>query len=494
MTTIAETGNDTGKSKRGHVAMFPSAGMGHLTPFLHLARILAANCGFSVTFITTKSNVCPSETAHIQGIASTGFDIRVVELEIRSETRNESQDPIFAQWDALRRSMNALEHLLVTDLLTSSASRPPISAIITDFTLTTTLQVTTKFSLPNYILFTGSALWLGFLLYAPVLHSQGHDFSDEELTWNIPGFPPLPTTEIPQPLKNKASALYRNFIADGSNALNASGILVNTFYDLEAPFLDALRSGKMMAGLPPVYPIGPLCVPSMSMMHSTALKLPSNSDDDRDTAKRCLKWLDLQPARSVVYVSFGSRSALSISQITELASGLVDSGQRFLWVLKISVVGDERFDTSTVLPPGFESSVGDRGMVVSSWVPQVGILSHDAVGAFMSHCGWNSMVESLCCGVPIVAWPLFGDQMQNASFVVDNAKVGVEVKKGEDGIVRREEVERMVRGMMEEEGGQLRKKAAALADLGRRAVSEGGSSENSLQEAFQSWQSPYIST
>lgn len=163
------------------------------------------------------------------------------------------------------------------------------------------------------------------------------------------------------------------------------------------------------------------------------------------------------------------------------------SAQRFLWVLKISVVGNEGFDTSTVLPPGFESRVGDRGMVVSSWVPQVGILSHGAVGAFVSHCGWNSVVESVCCGVPIVAWPLFGDQMMNARFVVENAKVGVEVNKGEDGIVRKEDVERAVRGVMDEEGGQLRKKAAELADLGRRAIRQGGSSQNSLEEAFQTW-------
>lgn len=319
MATIAvETG------KRGHVAMFPSAGMGHLTPFLHLARILAANHGFSITFITTKANVCLSETAHIEGIASSGFDIRVVQLEIRSslsETRNESQDPIFAQWDALRRSMDALEQLLLTDLLCSFASRPPISAIITDSTLTTTLQITTKFSLPNYILFTTSAFLLGFFLYAPVLDSQGCDFSDEELILNIRAFAPLPTSQIPQPLKSKGSAFYRDFISNGSNALKASGILVNTFSDLEAPFLDALRSGKMLAGLPPVYPIGPLFLPSMSTMHSSAFKLPSNPDDDCNTAKLCLKWLDLQPARSVVYVSFGSRSAMSNSQITELASG-----------------------------------------------------------------------------------------------------------------------------------------------------------------------------
>lgn len=479
MATIAELNR-----AKGHIAMFPSAGMGHFMPFLHLARVLAANCGFSVTFITTKGSVSPAETTHIQGIVSSGLDIRVVELEIRSSSssgkRNESADPFFEQWEAIGRSIDALEHLLMTDLLKSSASRPSISAIITDPTMTATFEITAKLKLPNYVLFTASAFTLGFMLYAPVLVSQGYDFSDEELILDIPGFPPLPTTHIAQALKSKSHAFYRFFMASGANVPKASGILVNTFSELEAPFLDALRSGQLMEKLPPVYPIGPLFLPSMSMKHS------NNKDNHDATAKRCLQWLDLQPARSVVYVSFGSRSAMSDSQITELATGLEGSGQRFLWVLRTSVVVSEGFDPSTVLPPGFVSRVGNRGMVVSSWVPQVGILSHGAVGAFVSHCGWNSVVESVCCGVPIVAWPLFGDQMMNARLVVENAKVGVEVKKAEDGIVSGEEVKRTVKCVMElEEGPHLRKRAAELAELGKSAVTEGGSSKISLQQALQ---------
>lgn len=490
------SGSIDDRRKKGHVAMFPSAGMGHFMPFLHLARVLAANFGFSVTFITTKGNVSPDETAHVQGIASSGFDIRVVELEIRSELRNKDEDPFFAQWEAIGRSMEALEHLLITDLLSFSASRPPISAIITDQTLTSTLQVTAKFNLPNYILFTASAFTLAFMLYAPIFVSRGYDFSDEELILNIPAFPPLPTTQIAQALKNKSHVFYRVFISSGTNLPKASGILVNTFTDLEAPFLDALRSGQVMEGLPPVYPIGPLFLPSLSTKHSNILKLPlsSHQDGEDGTAKRCLQWLDLQPARSVVYVSFGSRSAMSISQIAELATGLEGSGQRFLWVLKTSVVASEGFIPSTVLPPGFESRLGNRGMVVSSWVPQVRILSHGAVGAFVSHCGWNSVVESVCCGVPIVAWPLFGDQMMNARLVVEFAKVGVEIKRRGDGIVSAEEVKIAVNCIMElEEGLELRKKAADLEELGRKAVTEGGSSQNSLQQAvkiFQEMSSP----
>lgn len=481
MAIIAENGNKNSDvavngNKKSHVAMFPSAGMGHFMPFMHLARILAANHGLSVTFITTQNNVCPEETAHVRAIASSGLDIRVVELRDRSSTpQNKKEDPFFAKWEAIGRSMVALEELLSTDLLINEA---PISAIITDPTLTATLQVTTKLGVPNYILFTVSAFMIGFALYSPVLVSQGCDFGDEELVVNIPAFPPVTAKQIPQALKNKESAYHRVFISSGSDAPKASGFLVNTFHDLEAQFLDGLRSGRVMEGLPPIFPIGPLFLPFK-------MSLP----DEDDTAKACMQWLDCQPAKSVIYVSFGSRSAMSATQITELAMGLERSGKPFLWVLRTCVVASEgRLDHGTVLPPGFESRVGDRGMVVSSWVPQVAILSHGAVGAFVSHCGWNSVIESVCCGVPIVAWPLFGDQMMNARLVVENAKVGVEVNKGEDGIVRREEVERAVKSVIQEEVcDQLRRKAAELAELGRRAVGDGGSSLKSLHEALQSW-------
>eukprot|EP01018_Ginkgo_biloba_P014059 Gb_18055 [translate_table: standard] len=470
--------------KKPHVAMFPSAGMGHLMPFLHLARTLAIHHGFSVTFIATKTKVSHPETAHIEGLLSSGLDIRVIELaldviessSVGQDRKNE--DPFFVHWEAIGHSMAAFERIIRSLVDNSSSAWAPICAVITDMALSSTLDVTAKFNLPNYILFPSSAFMLGFMLYFPLLLSQGHNLSDPNLVLDIPGFPPLPTTDISPALKINDHIFFRIFVSSASNAPKASGILINTFHDLEAPFLHAIQNRQILNNPPPIYPIGPIFLPSLQpTMAATG-----------ECEELCLQWLDAQPANSVVYVSFGSRSALPSAQINELAMGLEASRQRFLWVLKTSVVAKSASDPISVLPPGFQSRVSDRGLIVSSWVPQAAILSHMSVGGFVSHCGWNSVVESISHGIPVIAWPLSGDQMINARLLINTAKVGLAIKKGEEGNVSREEVEKTVRCLMQEDTGkELKRRATVLKEHGRRSVSEGGPSEQSLLQAIQSW-------
>ncbi|GLJ05760.1 hypothetical protein SUGI_0024720 [Cryptomeria japonica] len=420
--------------------------------------------GFAVTFITAAQNVSPTETAHVQRLAASGLDIHIVKLQINKSQEAEG-DPFFAQWEATKASMPAFENLLTSDLLKQT---PPVSAIITDPVLTPTLSIAAKFNIPTYVLYPSSAFNLGFMLHAPIADAQGFDFSDEKAVLQIPGFPALGATQIPQAFKVKDHIFRRIFLASGSEVPKASGIFVNTFEELEQQCLQSLRSRH---DLPPVYAIGPLFLPS-----------EDSSTWDDEAERRCLKWLDAQPAKSVVYVSFGSRSAMSAAQIRELALGLEMSEQRFLWVLRTSVV-DGAGSVEAPVPGGFEERVGERGMIVSCWVPQVKILSHVSTAAFVSHCGWNSVVEGLCCGVPILAWPLFGDQMMNASIVVENAKAGSEVRKGEDGIVSREEVASGVKAIVQRE--DLTRAAIGLQQRGRIAIIEGGLSDKSLKAAFQ---------
>ncbi|XP_057861611.2 UDP-glycosyltransferase CGT [Cryptomeria japonica] len=450
------------KEKR-HVAVFPSAEMGHFMPFLHLARTLAIHHGFTVTFITATQNVSPTETAHVHRLATSGLDIHVVKLQI--ESHETSEDPFLAQWEAMRASMPAFENLLTSDLLKQT---PPVSAIITDPVLTPTLSIAAKLNIPNYVLFTASAFTLGLMVHAPLADAQGFGFSDEKAVLQIPGFPALHAEQIPQALKIKDHIFRRVFLASGLEVPKASGILVNTVEELEQQCLQSLRSRD---ALPPVYAIGPLFLPS-----------DNSSTLDDEAERQCLKWLDAQPAKSVVYVSFGSRSAMSAAQINELALGLESSEQRFLWVLRTSIV-DGAGSMLPPLPPGFEERVGERGIIVSSWVPQVKILSHVSTGAFVSHCGWNSVVEGLCCGNPILAWPLAGDQMINATIVVENAKAGIEVRKREDGIVSREEISSAVKAIVERK--ELTEAAIRFQQLGRMAIMKEGSSYKSLKVAFQ---------
>lgn len=218
--------------------------------------------------------------------------------------------------------------------------------------------------------------------------------------------------------------------------------------------------------------IGPT-VPSMF--------LDKRLEDDKDyglslfkpDADTCLTWLDSKQPGSVVYVSFGSLASLEGEQMIELARGLQMSGSHFLWVVR---------DLEWKLPASFIEETSDKGLVVS-WSPQLEVLAHKSVGCFMTHCGWNSTLEALSLGVPMVAMPQWTDQPTNAKFVADVWKVGIRVKVNEGGMVSREEISECIKEIMEgEKGTEIRKNSEKWRDLARNAVDEGGSSDKNIDE------------
>ncbi|KAJ9177151.1 hypothetical protein P3X46_012397 [Hevea brasiliensis] len=216
-----------------------------------------------------------------------------------------------------------------------------------------------------------------------------------------------------------------------------------------------------------------------------------------------LDWLDQQPKESVVYVSFGSGGTLSAEQMMELAWGLELSQQRFIWVVRppTTKTGDGAFftqgggedDMSGYFPDGFLSRIQKLGQVVPQWSPQVQIMSRPSVGAFLSHCGWNSILESITEGVPIIAWPLYAEQRLNATLLTEELGIAVRPKNiPAKEVVKREEIERMIRRIMvDEEGREIRTRVRELKESAEKAVSEGGSSYNYMsvlgKELEKSW-------
>lgn len=194
---------------------------------------------------------------------------------------------------------------------------------------------------------------------------------------------------------------------------------------------------------------------------------------------KCLQWLDLQPSNSVIYVSFGTTTTFSDEQIKELAIGLERSQQKFIWVARASDKGDVFGDEAKLadLPIGFEERVGGRGLVLRGWAPQIEILGHSATGGFMSHCGWNSSMESISMGVPVATWPMHSDQPLNAFLITEVLKIGLVVNDWEhrDELVSLEVVEDVVKRLIDSgEGEEMRKRAAKLADTVKRSVAEDG--------------------
>ncbi|VAH21493.1 unnamed protein product [Triticum turgidum subsp. durum] len=200
----------------------------------------------------------------------------------------------------------------------------------------------------------------------------------------------------------------------------------------------------------------------------------------------CLAWLDAQPEKSVVFLCFGSKGAFSAAQLKEIARGLESSGHRFLWAVRSPPEEQREFpepDLGRLLPAGFLERTRGRGMVVKNWVPQAEVVRHEAVGAFMTHCGWNSALEAIMSGLPMVCWPLYAEQAQNKVFMVEEMKIAVALEGYEKGTVKAEEIDAKLRLVMEtEEGRKLREMLAAARKMASDAIGDGGSSEVAFAE------------
>ncbi|KAK4485455.1 hypothetical protein RD792_008096 [Penstemon davidsonii] len=248
------------------------------------------------------------------------------------------------------------------------------------------------------------------------------------------------------------------------------GDIYNTCRLIEAPYLDILaREEEVNSTNRKSWVIGPI-LPT---------KFSSNGQ------LNCLEWLDKQEAKSVIYITFGTTTSLSDEQIEQLALGLEQSKQNFLWVLRDADKGNV-FDGEVrraKLPEGFEDRVKGVGIVVRDWAPQLEILAHPSTGGFMSHCGWNSCIESITMGVPIAAWPMHSDQPRNTMLVTDILKIGLVVREWtqREELVKASTIENVVKRLMaSEEGNEIRKRAEELGATIQQATEEGGVSRLEL--------------
>jgi hydroquinone glucosyltransferase len=455
--------------------------MGHLIPIAELAKRLSSSHGVSVTFITCKWMFSPRlMSAYSETMASSGLDITFIQLpEVEIEGAQHMKIETYLS-KFLEKSKGSVESALTSFVHSAS----PVSSFITDFFCSTMFDVTAALRIPTYVFFTSNASLLSFMLSIPKLVSEiPISFKDAEFPIEVPGLPPIAGTDLPPPFQDRSDEVFYWVVLHSSRLWEVTGILLNTFEALETAPIKALVEGKILNPtepdrVPRFYPVGPL-------ISSSPLEYNDKLGAD------CLKWLDNQPHSSVLFVSFGSGTALPREQVTELALGLEASEHHFLWVLRSpssSFLSVEETELSQLLPEGFESRTRDRGLVVPSWAPQIAVLSHPATGGFISHCGWNSTLESISHGVPMIAWPLFAEQRMNMIRLVNELKVGIAAKMEKDGFVRREEVERAVRELMEGEGGKrVRARMRELKEKAVTASEKGGSSYKAMATVVSEW-------
>ncbi|KAK9125185.1 hypothetical protein Scep_014031 [Stephania cephalantha] len=280
---------------------------------------------------------------------------------------------------------------------------------------------------------------------------------------------------------NCFSNQFLDFINRQFRSLSSTaGELFNTCSPVEGPYLDLLGQKPLLVNKKR-WAVGPL--------NPVSINIVGANSSPYHRRHKCLEWLDKQAMDSVLYVSFGTMTSLSDAQIGELAIGLERSKQRFIWVLREADRGDiyaedEKEVRRIELPHGYEERVSGVGEIVRDWAPQLDILAHSSTGGFMSHCGWNSCMESMSMGVPIAAWPMHSDQPSNTILVTQVLKVGIVVREWErrEELVSSTDVESAVRKLMaSDEGKSMRARAKTLGvDVCNTVLSKEGTSTAEL--------------
>nr|UYE91549.1 putative glycosyltransferase [Anoectochilus roxburghii] len=456
------------------IVLFPLPAMGHLNPMVEFGKLLLRR-GLSVTILIFQFPAIDNRAidSYISGVSAANSS-----LSIRRLPFPPSSPAAGSLVDLVRLALPILKDYL---------SASPACAIILDFFFDAGLDVAAELRVPCYFFFASSASNLAAFLYLPTLHHQITDsFKDlGDTPIHFPGFPrPISASDMPNRISDRTTELYKNVIVQFERLAGSAGIIVNSFRSLEPKALSAIASGLCFPGrlMAPVYSVGPI----------TATDNRGDKETGSELRHGSLAWLDGQPSGSVVFLCFGSMGGLPEAQLREIAVGLERSGQRFLWVVRcgtqlqmpngVTSPGKE-MNLDAVLPEGFVERTRGRGLVVSSWAPQVSVLGHTAVGGFVTHCGWNSVLESIVAGVAMIAWPMYAEQRMNKVFLVEEARLAVEMRGYKNELVRAEEVEEKVRWLMESEGGkELRARAAAAGESGREAMREGGASYEDVLE------------
>lgn len=274
----------------------------------------------------------------------------------------------------------------------------------------------------------------------------------------VPGMEPFRFKDLPIS-KFGITENYLQLILNMNNA-KSSAVIWNTMECIDQ--LSLLQYQQQFEV--PIYPIGPL--------HKFASSSSTTSLFMEDT--NCITWLNSQAPKSVIYVSMGSVACIDKEELIEVAWGLVNSGQPFLWVVRPGLINSAKETES--LPEELKKTIGEKGCIVK-WAPQKVVLSHSAIGGFWSHCGWNSTIESISEGVPMICRPSFGDQRVNARYVSHVWRIGLLL---ENKLERGEVTKAVRRLLVDKEGEDMRDRSRKLKEEVEVCVKEGGSSYNSL--------------
>ncbi|XXG83658.1 hypothetical protein AAC387_Pa10g1357 [Persea americana] len=464
--------------------MIPLMAQGHMIPMMDMAKLLAQR-GAVITFITTPLNAARLRTTVDRTVNSSDLQIRLVELrfpclEAGLPDGYENLDMVPFAADMAMKFFVAIEMLQQpVEKLLQEHEHPLPSCMISDMSISWTSEIAQKFCIPRLVFHGTSSFSL--LCSYNVRHCNAHEsVGSESEPFLIPGLPhriEITKAQLPSSFVTNSDMQHlRDKIRKAESS--ADGVVLNSFDELEMEYVDMYRkaTGKR------TWAVGPV-----SLCNKETLDKVNRGNKASINEDQCLSWLNSRSPKSVIYVCFGSMCPLSTAQLIEIGLGLEALNRSFIWTIKS---GKKLAEIDQWLSEEFEERIKDRGLIIRGWAPQILILSHPATGGFLTHCGWNSTLEAICAGMPMITWPLFAEQFLNEKMIVNILEIGVSVgvkmgfkwgsRQEEDvvEVVKMEEIRKVIERLMDEgeEGEVRRKRAREFGVKAKRAMEEGGGS------------------
>ncbi|KAF8042706.1 hypothetical protein BT93_A1133 [Corymbia citriodora subsp. variegata] len=472
-----------------HIVFVPLLAQGHMIPMVDMAQTFASR-GAVATIYTTPVNAHRFRTT-IDRSSKLGMPIQLVEIPFPCEEVGlpigyenldilPSPELLTKFYDAMGKLQEPIEKHL-------RERTPAPSCIISDKYIFWSSETAQRFGIPRFVFHAMGCFPV--LSAHNVKHSDCLDSITSDLEpFEVPGMPKgfkITKAQLPgNSVRRQDFEVFHGKIQEAE--LAAQGVVLNSFDDLEHGCIEAYQKviGKRV-----------WCVGPVSLCNKNESDIFRRGNEASSDAEKCMAWLDSMKPRSVIYACLGSLCRLAPSQLMELGRGLGASQQPFVWVIKRGE-GDSELE-NWLMEERFEERVKGRGIVIRGWAPQVAMLSHLAIGGFLTHCGWNSALEGMCSALPMITWPLFSEQFVNEVLVVDILRMGVRVgakvpvRWGEERkvgiLVREDDIARAIHALVseDEEGEERRKRAAELGEKARQAMQEGGSSHSNVSRVLQ---------
>ncbi|XP_047968632.1 mogroside IE synthase-like [Salvia hispanica] len=436
-----------------HCLILPYPSQGHINPMIQFSKRLAHK-GITITFAVPQGVLTSSAAGNniAVEIISDGYDSTAARADV------DPRDHLLSFKTAGTESTTRLIEKLQEE-------GRPVDCVVYDAFMPWGLAVAKSKGLFGAVFFTQTSS-VNVIYYNVFKGLLKVPVSEREIV--LPGLPPLAVSDLPSFIVDpeKYPGALELLVGQFEGVEDSDFVFVNSIYELEEEANEWMK--KSMS----VKTIGP-AIPSIYLdkriPHDKSYGLSLFKSDDI-----YMRWLQQRSPKSVIYVSFGSIAKLEKHEMEELATALKLTGKHFLWVVRSSEVSK--------LPENFADEASGKGLIVS-WCSQLEVLAHEAIGCFVTHCGWNSTLEALSLGVPMVGVPWWSDQATNAKFVMDVWKMGVRAYPNDGGVVGHEELVRCVNCVMEGEGAEeIRENARKWKELAKGAVDEGGTSDRNIQE------------